>query len=71
MVYTEAVVKQSYTKEHPMHLTLNVGDVIKDVIKVWTHPFVHPFIMSTYYLKIISNYIIYIHRLKKNGVRGL
>ena len=39
MVYTEAVVKQSYTKENPKDLTLNVGDVIKDVIKVWTHPF--------------------------------
>ena len=39
MVYTEAVVKQSYTKERPMELTLNVGDVIKDVIKVWRHPF--------------------------------
>ena len=38
VVYTEAVVKQSYTKVHSHELTINVGDVIKDVIKVWTHP---------------------------------
>ena len=39
VVYTEAVVKRSFIKVYPQDLTINVGDVIKDVIKVWTHPF--------------------------------
>ena len=49
MVYTEAVVKQSYTKVDPEDLTINVGDVIKDVIKVWRHPFCP----SIHYAKIL------------------
>ena len=71
LVYTEAVVKRSFNKVYPQDLTVNVGDVIKDVIKVWTHPFCPSIHMSTFYLKIISNYIIYFHRLVMNGVREL
>ena len=49
VVYTEAVVKHSFTKVCPEQLTLNVGDVIKDVIKVGRHPFC----LSIHYVNIL------------------
>ena len=49
LVYTEAVVKRSFDKLYTQDLTINVGDVIKDVIKVWTYPFC----LSIHYVNIL------------------
>ena len=53
----EAIVQFSYTKTDDDQLNLNIGDVIKDVVKVYMER-LYPFISTEH---------IQFHRLMKNG----
>ena len=54
----EAIVQFTYNKTDDDQLNLNIGDVIKDVIKVCMERDFHPFISTEH---------IHFHRLMKNG----